>query len=159
MKLIFLRHTTATNIAPRDAVRALTSDGEWEAQIAGAGLAVLGIRPAMIFSSPLVRARQTAEIAAVKLSFPGAISELTELANDYTTAELLHSLQPYRDASEILLVGHMPSIAEHVSQLIGAAFVEGFGKGSAALVELPELRLGAGKLVWRKSLADLVELA
>ena len=159
MKLVFLRHTTATNIAPRDAARELTADGEWEAQIAGTGLAVLGVRPAVIFSSPLVRARQTAEIVARKLNFTGVINELNALANDHTTAELLRALQPHRTAGEILLVGHMPSMAEHVTQLVGVAFVDGFGKGSAALVELPELRLGAGQLLWRKRLDEFAELA
>ena len=156
MRVCFLRHTTAVDIAPRDAMRALTPAGEKEAQIAGAGLAALGVGPMAILSSPLLRARQTAEIVARTLKFSGVITSINELANDHSTAELLRALGPYRMADTILLVGHMPSLAEHITELIDVAFVDGFGKGSAALVELPELRCGAGQLVWRKRLEELL---
>ena len=159
MKLCFLRHTTAVDSAPRDAVRALTPVGEKEAQIAGAGLAKLGVAPAVILSSPLLRARQTAQLAAQSLNFTGTCLALTELANDHSTAELLRALQPYRPVSAILLVGHMPSLAGYLTDLVGVALVAGFGKGSAALVELPALRLGVGKLLWYKRLDELAELA
>lgn len=159
MKLCFLRHTTAVDIAPRDAVRALTPMGEKEAQLAGAGLAALGVVPAVILSSPLLRARKTAQLAAQALNFTGTCLVLTELANDHSTAELLRALQPYRTASEILLVGHMPSLAGYITDLVGMALVAGFGKGSAALVELPALQLGVGQLLWYKRLDELAELA
>ena len=156
MRLCLLRHTTAVDTAPRDAMRALTPAGEKEAQIAGAGLMALGIAPAAILSSPLLRARQTAEIVARTMKFSGVIRSLNELANDHSTTELLRALEPHRLADTILLVGHMPSLAEHIAELIAVTFVDGFGKGSAALVELPELRLGAGQLVWRKRLEELL---
>ena len=156
MRVCFLRHTTAVDRAPSDAVRALTPAGEKEAQIAGAGLAALGIGPTAILSSPLLRARQTAEIVARTLKFSGVITALKELANDHSTAELLRALGPYQMADTILLVGHMPSLAEHITELIDGPFVDGLGKGSAALIELPELRQGAGQLVWRKRLEDLL---
>ena len=159
IKLVFLRHTTATDSATSDAARALTPVGEKEARLAGAGLAALGVKPALILSSPLLRTRQTAEIAAQAMNFTGPNLTLSELANDHTTAALLRALQPYRTVGEILLVGHMPSLADHVSQLTGAAFVAGFGRGSAALVELPKLQLGAGRLCWHKRFAELAELA
>ena len=155
MKLCFLRHTTAVDIAPSDAARALTPVGEKEAHISGTGLAALGLAPTVILSSPLLRARQTAQIVARVLRAPSP-SVFAELANDHSTAELLRALQPYHTANQILLVGHMPSLAEHVTKLIGATFVDGFGKGSAAMVELPELRLGVGQLLWRKRFDELL---
>ena len=156
MRLCFLRHTTAVDRASSDAERALTPAGEKEAQIAGAGLWAFGVVPTVIFSSPLLRARQTAEIAARAMHSSDTVIQLTELANDHSTAELLRTLQPYRTASEVLLVGHMPSLAEHITELVDGAFVVGFGKGSAALVEMTELRCGAGRLLWRKNLDDLL---
>lgn len=156
MKLCFLRHTTAVDAATSDAMRALTPVGEKEAQIAGTGLAALGVVPAVILASPLLRARQTAEVAAQAMNFTGVIIKLNELANDHSTTELLRALQPYRTASEILLVGHMPSLADHITELTGVAFVSGFGKGSATMVELPELRTGVGRLLWYKNLGELL---
>ena len=160
IRLVFLRHTTATDTARRDADRVLTLSGETEAHRAGAGLAALGVAPAVILSSPLLRARQTAQLSAQAMNFTGPILPLNELANDHSTAKLLHALKLYLQVGEeLLLVGHMPSLAEHIGELTGAAFVDGFGKGSAALVELPELSLGAGKVLWRKQLDELAELA
>jgi len=150
MKLYLLRHASATDIAPSDAERKLTKEGEEESRIAGAALAELGVKPAHIFSSPLVRARQTAEIAAKQLKFSGDIEILDELLNDTATLALLKALKPYGDANEFLLVGHMPSLAEHIVACIGARAPGGLGlgKGGIACVELKDLRVGAGALRW-----------
>ena len=161
MKLHFLRHTTAVDIAVSDAARELTRIGQEEARVAGAGLAALGAMPALILASPLLRAQQTAAIAARALNFSGAVATLDELSNDFATADLLRTLKPHRAAAEILLVGHMPSLAGHVAALVGTESDEdfAFGKGSVACVELTELRLGTGQLRWRMRLAQLRELA
>jgi len=62
MKLYFVRHASASDISASDAARKLTNEGCEEARVAGKALVKLGAKPARIFSSPLVRARQTAEI-------------------------------------------------------------------------------------------------
>ena len=150
MRLYFLRHASASDIAPSDAERKLTKEGEEESRIAGTALAELGVKPAHVFSSPLVRARQTAEIAAKELNFSGDIEILDELLNDASTSALLKALKPYSDASELLLVGHVPSLSEHVAALIGAKTAAGlpFGKGSIACIELKQWRIGTGQLRW-----------
>ena len=156
MRLCFLRHATAVDSASSDGARVLTSVGEKEAQQAGTGLMAAGIAPAVILASPLLRAWQTAVIVARTMRFAGPVTKIDELANDRSTQELLRALQPYAASNEILLVGHMPSLAEHITELTGAVFMEGFGKGSAALVDMAELRCGAGRVVWRKSLDELL---
>jgi phosphohistidine phosphatase len=150
MKLYLLRHASASDVAPSDAARELTREGSEEARIAGAALAELGVKPSHILSSPLVRARQTAQIAAEALKLPGNVEPLDELANGASTSSLLKALRPYASAGEILLVGHMPSLAEHVAALIGAKDVQAFplGKASVACIELEQLRAGAGQLRW-----------
>src|SRR5580698_564113 len=85
MKLYLLRHATAVDIASSDALRELTKEGREEARIAGAALAELGVKLSHFFSSPLVRARQTAEIAAKALKFPGKVEILDELENGSST--------------------------------------------------------------------------
>ena len=150
MKLYFLRHASASDVASSDAERKLTKEGEEEARIAGAALAKLGVQPAHIFSSPLVRARQTAQIAAKELMFSGDIGTLDELLNDTSTPSLLTALKSVGIANELLLVGHVPSLSEHLAALVGAKNAECFplGKGSIACVELDRLRVGAGQLRW-----------
>ena len=163
MKLHLVRHATASNVAPNDAARELTSDGREEARIAGAALAELDVSASYILSSPLVRARQTAEIVAETLKLnKDDVALLDELAINTSTASLLKALRPYALAGEIILVGHMPSLAEHLAAFIGAANGRGFllGKASVACVELEHLRAGAGQLRWlmrQKQLRHLVD--
>jgi phosphohistidine phosphatase len=150
MKLYFLRHATAEDFASSDAERALTREGEKEAATAGAALHELGVKPAHIFTSPVLRAQQTARIAAQALWHTGAVEVLDELTNDADTNDLLRALKPRAEAGDILLVGHMPSLAEHVAVLIGADNSDGLplGKGAIACVKLADLHVGTGALRW-----------
>ena len=161
MKLYLLRHATATDVAPNDEARELTRDGKEEARIAGEALAQLGIKPSYVLSSPLVRARQTAEIAAKALKFSKEIKLIEELENNASTTALLKGLRSCASDSEILLVGHMPSLAEHLAAFIGAESADGLalGKGGVAYVELEPLRAGAGQLRWLMRQKQLREVA
>ncbi len=150
MKLYLVRHATASDIAPSDAERELTREGKEEAHIVGSALAELGVKPSRVLSSPLMRARQTAEIAAQALKVHGEVELADELTNGTPTQTLLRALKPCSSEDEILLVGHMPSLSEHLALLIGAKNGQGlsFGKGGVACVELNELRPGRGQLRW-----------
>ena len=160
MKLYLLRHATAVDIASSDAERELTREGREEARIVGAALAELDVKLSRILSSPLLRARQTAEIAAKALKFPGDVEFLEELANNTTTTALLKALKPFASADEIMLVGHMPALSEHLAALIGAESAQAFplGKASVACVELEQLRVGTGQLRWLMRQKQLREL-
>jgi phosphohistidine phosphatase len=161
MKLYFLRHATATDIAPSDAERALTNEGREEAHIAGVALAKLGAKPAQVFTSPLVRANQTARIAAKEARFTGEIIVLDELKPGKTASALFRALKPHQDAGDLLLVGHMPSLAEHIGVLIGAERTESLalGKGGIACVETEHLKPGDGQLRWLMRQAQLRQIA
>lgn len=161
MKLYFLRHATASDIAPSDAERELTNEGKEESHIAGAALAALGANPAQVFTSPLIRARETAKIASKELRFTGEIVVLDELKPGKTTSSLLRELKSYEEAGDLLLTGHMPSLAEHVGILIGAERTESLalGKGGIACVEIEELRAGRGQLRWLMRQAQLRQIA
>jgi phosphohistidine phosphatase len=161
MKLYLVRHATASDVAPSDAERDLTREGRDEARIAGAALAQLGVGPSHILSSPLVRARHTAEIVAEALKFNAGVALLDELANNTSTPSLLKALRPHASAGEIILVGHMPSLSEHLAALIDAKDAQGFplGKASVACIELEQLRTGAGQLRWLMRQKQLREIA
>ena len=162
MKLHLVRHATASDAAPNDAERELTREGREEARIAGAALAELDVKVSYILSSPLVRARQTAEIVAEALKLDkNDVALLDELENNVSTTSLLKALRPYASAGEIILVGHMPSLAEHLAALIGAPSARGFplGKASVACVELEQLRDGAGQLRWLMRQKQLQEIS
>jgi phosphohistidine phosphatase len=66
MNLLIVRHGIAVDRGdpayPWDDDRPLTAEGIHKFRIAARGLKALGVHPERIVSSPLVRARQTAEI-------------------------------------------------------------------------------------------------
>lgn len=162
MKLYFLRHGTAADIAPSDAERSLTSEGKVEAHIAGLALRALGVRAGAILTSPLVRAAQTAALAAKAMEFDGEIVPVDELQNSGLTGELLRAIKRHAaDAGEVLLVGHMPSLAQHLAVLIGVNEPAGLslGKGTIACVELTASRAGGGTLRWFMRQKQLAKLA
>ena len=155
MKLYFVRHTSAAESATSDAKRPLSRQGEEEARRVGAALAGIRVKPSRIFSSPLLRARQTAGLIAGQLNFAGPTDARDELLNGRSTSELLAALKGAGDA--VVLIGHMPSLAEHVAAIVGenspAEFT--FGKGTVACIELDWPTLSAGKLQWLRHLPQL----
>ncbi len=150
MKLYFIRHASASDIASSDAERELTKEGREEARVAGTALARLGARPSRVFSSPLARARQTAEIVVRTMRSMAKVEVATELTNDTATTTLVRFLKKTIEDEEIVLVGHAPGLSIHIAALIGAKDHEGLplGKGGIACVELDQLQIGKGELRW-----------
>jgi phosphohistidine phosphatase SixA len=64
MELLLIRHAEAENAAACDAERALTKKGREQAAKVGQFLKRYDLVPDLILASPLVRARQTAEIVS-----------------------------------------------------------------------------------------------
>lgn len=155
MKLYLVRHTTAADSASNDAQRPLTELGKNEARMVGAALAGMNARPTKVFSSPLLRARQTADIIAGQLKMAGKSETIAELSNGPSTEKLLAALA--KQGREIVAVGHMPSLAEHVAVMTRAtdSALFAFGNGSVACVELDP---AGNRFVWLKHLPQLKEL-
>ena len=161
MKLYLLRHGSADDRAPNDDSRELTAHGETETCIAGTALAKLGAHPVCVFTSPLLRAQQTARIVVESFGVALPVMGLEELRNGASTTDLLRALQSHVCAGDLLLVGHMPSLAGHVAALGGERSAEAFafGKGAVACVELEQLRPGDGRLRWMHNQTQLKSLA
>jgi len=150
VKLYLVRHASASDIAPSDAARELTKEGREESRIVGAALLKAGTKPEQILTSPLLRAHQTADIIAAELKFPNEVAVFDELQNGNSLAGVLRAVKTFDGAKEIILVGHMPSFAEHLAGLLGSdnPAALSMGKASVACVELTELRPGRGELRW-----------
>lgn len=150
MKLYLVRHASAGDVAASDAERELTKEGRQESRVVGAALARLGVCPSQILSSPMVRARQTAEIIAAELKFANEVAVFPELTNNHSIAHVLRVLKTFEPFEEIVLVGHMPSLAEHLAALLGSEHPASLsmGKGTVACVELNALRVGRAELRW-----------
>jgi phosphohistidine phosphatase len=121
----FLRHGDAED-GDDDFARELTEKGERQSRDAGRALAELGVELDACITSPLVRAKQTAELACQALGLePEEANELS--GGDFDP----HGLTAGR--GNVLLVGHEPDFSRAVGDLTGAR-VE-MKKGGIAAVE------------------------
>jgi phosphohistidine phosphatase len=137
--LVLFRHGPAVDRTdpdcPADADRPLTPDGIVRTRSAAAGLAVLGIRPDRILTSPYVRAEATARIAAKELSFAGSVEIVDALLPGADPRDLLRLAA---DAEGTLLAaGHEPHLSDVVARGIGGPTISlGLKKAGAAVLEL-----------------------
>lgn len=156
MKLYILRHGEAAEHGdlryPNDADRPLTPKGTRRTRALARVLRKLDITFDVIFSSPLVRARETAEIVERGLRLHVRV-ELTEhLANSGDTEKLVHQLDELRPTPEsILLVGHEPDSSRLISLLCtgGPHLSLTLKKGGLCRMEIESLRAGrCARLEW-----------
>ena len=127
MRLVLIRHAEAAPGTP-DELRELTPEGFEQSRSVGERLRAEGVRPDAVLSSPLLRARQTAE--ALGFGEPEADVRLAPGATPETVGEAI------ADRGEtVVVVGHQPDCGR-----IAAAFGDGdepaFPPAGACVVEL-----------------------
>ena len=81
-------------------------------------LKALGLQTDRIYTSPLRRARETAEIAAKVLKIP-TLEEWNELKPDGSKAALYRKLARVEQNSRLILVGHEPYLTSMIGEIIG----------------------------------------
>ena len=147
MNLYLLRHGIATaNDDPEnvpDSDRPLTPKGVKRMRKAAKGLRRMGIPFDRILTSPLVRARQTAEIVAQALGLGDHLEEISVLAPGNSVSDLWSSLAPYKDHEHLLLVGHEPLLNAILGFLLThderRSVTVAFKKGGLCRVEIDAL--------------------
>jgi phosphohistidine phosphatase len=146
MVAYFLRHADAEQRADRDSERKLTPKGLEQAEKAGKFLVRCGLLPDTILTSPIVRARQTAKIAADKLGVK--FQEVDWLASGMKPETCLMELKALQTTPSILLVGHEPDFSEAIAAILGLSSAEALKlrKASVTAVELEDFQPGAGQL-------------
>lgn len=129
MELFFMRHGVAESPEryAEDGQRPLTAQGRRDQRRMAQVLLPLLDPLDHLLSSPLLRARQTADIVAEALRFAGQIEETSILAGDCTVGAVLGLLQGYAPTARILCVGHEP----HMSRL-AAVCLDGEGRSTIA---------------------------
>jgi phosphohistidine phosphatase len=147
MRIYLMRHSDAEEARPgeEDAERRLTAEGTQQAENAAKWLKAHGIKVEAVVSSPLVRARQTAEPVARELKVP--ICTDARLAGGRLTLSALTGIvRDMGDPASILLVGHEPDMSLTVEELTGGRV--DFKKGALALVKCDQIANGEGELCW-----------
>ena len=155
MNLFLLRHGLAvepdTPGFKNDAVCPLTPKGRRQLGKVAQAMRRMELSFDVIWSSPLVRARQTAELVAKALpARPLALAD--DLSPGGNAGKLIKKLQALKPAPEnILLVGHEPDLSELLSRLVTGNTHAGFAFKKAGLAKLEVDSLRAAKcatLAW-----------
>ena len=165
MILYLMRHGTAVNVGERgvrtDAHRMLSEEGVDKTRAVAHGLKrIMGDELKRLVSSPLVRARETAEIVAGILGGGIGVETADELSGGADPLEVVAWLRR-QPAVPTLLVGHMPDLGALASCLTsGAARTQiDFKKaGVARIVFEHHVTAGHGALEWLLTPGQLRQL-
>ena len=141
MDIYFLRHGDAASGGERP----LTDKGRKQGKTVANALNDLGLEVDAIYTSPLVRARQTAEIAGDALGVEPRVSDL--LDSGATLDEIAKLLAGCGPDDRVMLVGHEPDFSAIVGQLIGGGRVE-MKKAGVARIECSRIAPESGVLKW-----------
>ena len=151
-RLYLIRHGLAEERGeawPDDSRRPLTEEGMSLLRKEARGLVRLGVTFDVVLTSPLVRARQTADIVAGVFSTRPAIVVIESLAPDGNAHAVLSDLEKQARRTRIALVGHEPGIGELAARLAGSRRAFTFKKGSICRIDVKSLPpAGPGTLRW-----------
>ncbi|MEL1136311.1 phosphohistidine phosphatase SixA [Desulfitobacterium sp. THU1] len=156
MELILVRHGQAEENMENDAERSLTKEGAKKIKRVAFGIDHLldGKKAICIWSSPLERAWQTAQIIADKLKVKD-IEKIDCLSTGGDLLELLGDWLPQKKADCLIIVGHQPYLSDWSLKLANTSlpFRKGAMAGYKLNGELPltaELRWFTQPGVWSK---------
>ena len=142
MRIVVLRHGIAHDrddpACPPEAARALTRGGARKLKRSARGLAVLGVLPTRILTSPYLRALQTATRTAAALKLPADVVTVTDaLLPGADPALAARELRALGD-DDAMIVGHAPHLDRFIALLIGSRRddVTALEKVGAACLEL-----------------------
>jgi phosphohistidine phosphatase len=146
--LYFLRHGKAGEQRPvDDDGRELTTEGVAALHAAIPLWRRLNLRPDLVLSSPLVRARQTAELFSAGLDAPAPVLEET-LRPGADWGSFARAMARTPGARRVLFVGHEPDLSSTVALLSGGASIRLRPAGLACL-EFPGVpEPGAAEIAW-----------
>jgi phosphohistidine phosphatase len=133
MRLYLVRHADAEPGEP-DELRPLTAHGRQQARELGAQLAAEGATGAAVVTSPLLRARETAEEIARALGTTAQPDE--RLAPGATADSVRETAAEHADNAAIVAVGHQPDCGRIAAELTSGPEPP-FPKAGVAAIELP----------------------
>jgi phosphohistidine phosphatase len=147
-----VRHGIAEERGPQwpdDSKRPLTNRGIRELHQIARGLVRIGVVVDVILTSPLVRAKQTAEALATVLDPTPGVIVTDSLSPGAAHATLLAELAKHARHKNLALVGHEPGIGAAAARLAGLRRPLEFKKGAVTRIDLDEFPPGRpGMLRW-----------
>jgi phosphohistidine phosphatase len=120
-RIYLLRHGIAvphgTPGVPEDE-RTLTPKGERRVGQVARGLRRLGVEPGRVLTSPLPRARRTAEIVAAELDLEDRVED-ADVLRPGNPAEAIRDWLHTLGEADVMLVGHNPNLTDLLGVLLG----------------------------------------
>lgn len=146
MLLYFLRHAEAEDTVDTDFNRRLTDRGRAQVEKVVKFFQKHEIKPDVILTSPVTRAKQTAHPLADELGVD--MVKANWAACGMEPATFLKELSSYSHCNSVLLAGHEPDFSATIAHLIGLPNPEALHirKASLTAVNLPALAAGEGLL-------------
>lgn len=120
MEVLLIRHGQAEKRRDLDGERALVKKGWKQSRAVGEFLSANGLLPDVILTSPLVRARETAEGVSQGCGGPEVIVERW-LACGMRPEEAMAELVGFKELERVALVGHEPDLSGLAGALLGAS--------------------------------------
>ena len=151
MRLYLVRHAEAIERsgATPDASRYLTPKGRTAFRKIARRAREAGIAPEVIFTSPLLRAVQTAEILAERLKHEGPVVVANELSPGFDDRALRSLLAGAGNLAEAAFVGHEPDLGDLAALLLSLRGGFPLRKGAVVALEVEgTARKGCGKFLW-----------
>lgn len=156
MKLLLIRHAKAEErsmipfLSKKDADRRLTDEGRKEMRKVAKGLREIAPDIDVLATSPLARARETAEIIAGTFKIQETI-EQPLLAPDGSKRALIGWLKTKPTEATVALIGHEPQLSALAGLLISGKerSLIALKKGACCLIEFEHApAIGGGMLLW-----------
>ena len=154
-RLYVLRHGIAQpHGAPgvADDDRELTPKGEDRMRAAARGLGGLDLKLDRIVTSPLPRARRTAEIVAEAL---GVVLETADALRAGNPADAIREWLRGRTEKRLMIVGHEPSLSDLLGLMLGVNGPSPFELKKGGVVALCREDVGPYRLQWAMTPAIL----
>lgn len=122
MELYLFRHGIAEDgrAGSSDSERQLTDEGRKKAAEVAKVARKSGVEPSLIMTSPYIRARQTARIAAEEMEYQGQIVAIESLVPNGSPEAVWADIRDYSDAESVLLAGHEPLMSRLVAFFLNA---------------------------------------
>jgi phosphohistidine phosphatase len=150
--LYVVRHAIAAERGaewPDDAKRPLTDRGIERFREVVDGLVWMDAQIDLVLTSPLVRAKQTAQYLASGLPAKPPIEIVNALAPGHVPAEIMEQVaREGRGRARLAIVGHEPDLGELVGWLLGTRRAVPMKKGGVCRIDLDTLSARHGTLAW-----------
>ena len=152
LELYLIRHGLAADRGeeyPDDSKRPLTSEGISRLKKEAKGLDSLDVAFDLIITSPLVRARQTADVLAETMKAKPSVATADALTPAGGPAAVMQELAKHMKRARIAIVGHEPNMGELAAHLIGSKTPVPFKKGAVCRIDFAVFPpKGKGQIIW-----------